>query len=103
MVSMETTTVMKILISNFGNILKLFKGAKFDKGRKCYQELKFSIFLFLTTLKIVFIKLSFRGLILAFKKFTVVYYIHSLSNNLKCEFSVLVNCIKQMMFILKYV
>ena len=33
MVSMETTTVMKILISNFGNILKLFKGAKFDYDR----------------------------------------------------------------------
>ena len=36
------------------NILKLFKGAKFDydqiKERKCYQELKFSNFLFLTTL-----------------------------------------------------
>ena len=53
MVAMETTTVTKILIVN---IFKLFKGAKLillwsDKGRKCYQELKFLIsFLFLTTL-----------------------------------------------------
>ena len=30
MVAMETTTVMKILILIFGNILKMFKGAKFD-------------------------------------------------------------------------
>ena len=35
MVSMETTTVMKILISNLVNILKLFKGAKFD-----YDQIK---------------------------------------------------------------
>ena len=30
MVAMETTTVMKILIQFLVNILKLFKGAKFD-------------------------------------------------------------------------
>ena len=38
------------------NIFKLLKGAKFDydqiKEKKCYQELKFSIFLFLTTLRV---------------------------------------------------
>ena len=34
------------------NILKLFKGAKFDydQRKECYHELKFSNFLFLTTL-----------------------------------------------------
>ena len=35
MVAMETTTVMKILISILANILKLFKGAKFD-----YDQIK---------------------------------------------------------------
>ena len=35
MVAMETTTLMKILISILVNILKLFKGAKFD-----YDQIK---------------------------------------------------------------
>ena len=51
MVAMETTTVMKMLIPIFG---EYFQGCKVwlwsDKGRKCYQDMKFSIFLFLTTL-----------------------------------------------------
>ena len=35
MVAMETTTVMKILISIFGEYFKLLKGAKFD-----YDQIK---------------------------------------------------------------
>ena len=55
MVAMETTTVMKILISIFGEYFQVAWRCKVwlwsDKGRKCYQELKFSNFLFLTALK----------------------------------------------------
>ena len=48
MVAMETTTVMKILISIFGEYFQVALGCKVwswsDKRRKCYQELKFSGF-----------------------------------------------------------
>ena len=52
---METMeTVMKILISIFGEYSQVVYGCKVwlrsGKGRKCYQQLKLSDFLFLTTL-----------------------------------------------------
>ena len=54
MVAMETMTVMKILILTFGEYSQVVQWCKVwswsDKGRKCYQDLKFSNFLFLTTL-----------------------------------------------------
>ena len=55
MLASESTTIMKILISIFVNILKLFKGAKFDydqiKEENIIRSFNFSNFLFLTTLK----------------------------------------------------
>ena len=58
MVAMETTTVMKILISFLVNILKMFKGAKFDydeiKEENVMRSRNFQIFLFLTTLKAIY-------------------------------------------------
>ena len=54
MVAMETTTIWKFLFQFLVNILKLFKGAKFDydhiKEENVKKQLKFSFFLFLTTL-----------------------------------------------------
>ena len=57
MVAMETTIVMKILVSVFGEYWQVAQGCKVwlwsDKGRKCYLELKFLNFLFLTTLTMI--------------------------------------------------
>ena len=48
MVAMDTTTVMKILISIFGDYFQAAQGCKVwlwpDKGIKCYHELNFSFF-----------------------------------------------------------
>ena len=59
MVAMETTTVMKILM---GNILKLFKGVKFDydqiKEENVIRSWNFQFFLFLTTLAKNWVKLD---------------------------------------------
>ena len=48
MVAMETTTIWKFLFQFLVNILKLFKGAKFDydhiKEENVKKQLKFSFF-----------------------------------------------------------
>ena len=50
MVAMETTTVMKIIVSIFVNIFKLLKGAKFDydqiKEENVIRNLNFHFFCF---------------------------------------------------------
>ena len=54
MVAMETTTIWKFLFQFLVNILKLFKGAKFDydhiKEENVKSNWNFHFFLFLTTL-----------------------------------------------------